>query len=239
MIAHRHVTTRAIIGVVLGGATFFGCGLLIKQFAGQMSALAMQWTLKVAMIVIALLIWRFTGRGWREMGWQPSRPCRHKWIWYLIAALAMGLATILMILTNSRHPVAAQLSFPQLIVTIWLLSSISEEIFVRGLVQSWIAAPFEFTPRDRGWHIVIFASALLFGGMHVPLIWKGAGPLGGCTIVAATFVLGWAAAEIRARSGSLLHAIGVHIVGNVAALPFGIIGAIFYRIIYGKLPIPH
>jgi membrane protease YdiL (CAAX protease family) len=154
-----------------------------------------------------------------------------------MAALAMGLASIVMILTKSRHPIASQLSFLQIVGTVWLLSSISEEIFVRGLVQSWIAAPFELTPRDRGYRCVILASAALFGGLHVSLIWKGAGPIGGCTIVAATFIVGWAAAEIRARTGSLPHAIGVHIVGNVAALPFGIIGVILYRIIYGVMPV--
>jgi membrane protease YdiL (CAAX protease family) len=198
------------------------------------SALKGQWILKGSMIVVSLIAWMLTRRPWREMGWQRARPGGRKWLWYLIAAVAMGLATIVMILTGHRHPIAAQLTFPQIIVTVWLLSSISEEIFVRGLVQSWIAAPLEpdrATPR-----CVIIASAALFGGLHVPLIWKGGGALGGGVIVAATFVLGWAAAEIRARSASLLHAIAVHIVGNMAALPFGIAGAIIYYVIHGHPP---
>jgi len=50
-------------------------------------------------------------------------------------------------------------------------------------------------------------------------------------------VLGWSAAELRLRTDSLLHAIGVHIVGNIAAVPFGVIGVLLYRLIHGELPV--
>lgn len=232
-----NIFVRAAVGVLAGAALFFGCGTLLKLWLGEMSALKLQWIFKASLILIALVAWKLTGRSWAQMGWQRARPTKGKWIWYLMGALAMGFASIAMLLTKNRHPIASQFTFLQIIVTIWLLSSISEEIFVRGLMQSWIAAPFELTPRDSGYHIVILASAALFGGLHVPLIWKGGGAVGGGIIVAATFLLGWAAAQIRARTGSLLHAIGVHIVGNIAAVPFGIVGVILYRIIYGEMPV--
>ena len=228
------IAIRTILGVVAGAGLFFGLGYGLKFAMGDRGPLAGQWALKGSLIVVSLILWALTRRPWSQMGWQRARRGGHKWLWYLIAAVAMGLATIAMILTGHRHPIAAQLTFPQIIVTVWLLSSISEEIFVRGLVQSWIAAPLE--PNQRTPRCVICASAALFGGLHVPLIWKGGGAVGGSVIVAATFVVGWAAAEIRARSGSLLHAIGVHIVGNAAALPFGIVGAIIYYVIHGHPP---
>lgn len=232
----QNITTRTVVGTIAGAALCFGLGELLKLSIGGMSALQRQWIFKGLLIVVALIAWKLTCRSWAQMGWQRARPTRGKWIWYLIGALAMGLSSIAMILTKQRHPIAAQLTFPQIIVTVWLLSSISEEIFVRGLVQSWIAVPFDLAPRDHGYRIVILASAQLFGGLHVPLIWMGGGLVGGGIIVAATFLLGWAAAEIRARTGSLLHAIGVHIVGNVAALPFAVIGVILYRLLYGEMP---
>ena len=40
---------------------------------------------------------------------------------------------------RARHPVASQMGFLQIVLLIWLLSSFSEEVYVRGLVQSWIA----------------------------------------------------------------------------------------------------
>jgi hypothetical protein len=54
--------------------------------------------------------------------------------------------------------------------------------------------------------------------------------------VVATLVLGWAAAELRARTDSLAHAIGVHVVGNVASVPFGILAILAFRLIHGEMP---
>jgi membrane protease YdiL (CAAX protease family) len=230
----NNICVRAILGAVAGAVMFFGIGYGLKSVAGNLSVFAAHALLKGTLIVISLIAWALMRRPWSQMGWQPARPGGRKWLWYLIAAVAMGFATIVMILTENRHPIASQFSFVQVIVSVWLLSSISEEIFVRGLVQSWIAAPI--SPESATPKCVIIASACLFAGLHVPLIWKGGGALGGGVIVAATFFVGWAAAEIRARSGSLLHAIGVHIVGNIAALPFGVIGAIVYAVIHGHPP---
>lgn len=171
------------------------------------------------------------------MGWKPARPGTGKLKWYIIGALAMGAASIAMILTKSKHPLVAAMSFPQIILTVWLLSSVSEEIFVRGLVQSWVTDDLNLLPGTPDARIVVFTSALLFAAMHVPLLWSGASVIAAGTIVAATFVLGWSAAELRLRTDSLLHAIGVHIVGNIAAVPFGVIGVLLYRLIHGELPV--
>jgi membrane protease YdiL (CAAX protease family) len=128
------------------------------------------------------------------------------------------------------------MSFLEIVVAIWLLSSIAEEIFVRGLIQSWITAPSSQQPAGNAQRVAVPVSAAFFAGMHVPLIWMGAGAVGGGIIVAATLVVGWAAAELRARTDSLAHAIGVHIFGNVAAVPFGILAVIAFRLTYGEMP---
>ncbi len=131
------------------------------------------------MIVVALVVWLALGRQLSEMGWRRVPWWNRSYIpWISIAALAMMSATVVMIFLGVKHPLAAKMNFLQLVLCIWILSSLSEEIYVRGLVQSWIAERDEaaawspFAPS-------IVASTLVFAGMHVPLIWSPLGIKGG------------------------------------------------------------
>jgi membrane protease YdiL (CAAX protease family) len=135
-----------------------------------------------------------------------------------------------------RHPLASQMSLAQIVVIVWLGSSLAEEIYVRGLVQSWMADCENRTAVPSPFEPAIVSSALLFASMHVPLLWSAAGVKGGLPIVAATLVVGWACAVLRARCWSLWPAIACHVLGNVAGLPGGIFGVILYRLIHGHLP---
>ena len=65
---------------------------------------------------------------------------------------------------------------------------------------------------------------------------KGAGPLGGGIIVAATLVVGWGCAVIRARTGSVWAPFVAHLLANVASIPGGVVGAIIYRVMHGEFP---
>jgi membrane protease YdiL (CAAX protease family) len=239
MIGQRSSVVRAIEAVLLGIVIFLGCAWLARRLAPLVSentSLASQCALKLLLIAVSLALWACTRRTWAEMGWK--RPCGGVPLVrrYALAALAMGVASIALIWTRSRHPATAGMSFLEIVVAIWLLSSISEEIFVRGLIQSWIAAPSSKEPIGNAERIAVPVSAAFFAGMHVPLIWMGAGAVGGGIIVAATLVVGWAAAELRARTDSLAHAIGVHIFANVAGVPFGILGVLAFKLTYGEMP---
>jgi membrane protease YdiL (CAAX protease family) len=230
---------RAIQAVLLGVVVFLCCVWLARRLAPLMSentSLAAQCALKVLLIAASLALWASTRRAWAEMGWKRPRGGVRLVRWYALAALAMGVASIALIWSGSRHPAVAGMSFLQIVVAIWLLSSVAEEIFVRGLIQSWIAAPSSQEPVGNAQRVAVPVSAAFFAGMHVPLLWMGAGAVGGGSIVAATLVVGWAAAELRARTDSLAHAIGVHIFANVAAVPFGILGVLVFRLTYGEMP---
>ncbi len=56
------------------------------------------------------------------------------------------------------------------------------------------------------------------------------------TLVLATLGLGWACAVLRARSRSLWLAIACHVLGNMAAVPGGILAALLHVLIFGRLP---
>jgi hypothetical protein len=235
----RNQWLRAFIGFVWGLSLFLALAWSLRLgpgSTGSRSAVISQLVLKTVLILVAVLMWKLLGRPLSEMGWRRA-DWWHRWylVWILIAAASMMGASVATIFLGVRHPIASQMSFLQIVVLVWLLSSCSEEIYVRGLVQSWVADR-DNANINSAFEPSIVSSALLFAAMHSPLLWSSAGVKGGLVIVLATLGVGWACAVLRARSGSLLPAIACHVLGNVAGVPGAILGAILYRLVYGRLP---
>jgi Type II CAAX prenyl endopeptidase Rce1-like len=231
---------RAFAGFVWGLALFLLIARLLKFGLGSTasgSAIVSQVVLKTALIVVALMGWKVLGRSFGEMGWRRADWWNRSYVpWFLVAVVTMMAVSVAMLLMGVRHPIASQMSFLELVVFIWLLSSFSEEVYVRGLVQSWVANRDEVKGIGSAFAPSIVSSAFLFAAMHVSLMWSSAGVKGGLAIVLAMLSLGWDCAVLRARSRSLWPAIACHVIGNVAAVPGGILGVILYRLIYGHLP---
>jgi membrane protease YdiL (CAAX protease family) len=236
----RNQWLRAFVGFVWGLLLFRGVAWALKLGLGTTasgSAVVSQIVLKTALIFVALIGWKLLGRSKGEMGWRKADWWRRSYlVWFVITAVSMMAGSVAMVFLGVRHPVASQMSFLQIVVLVWLLSSISEEVYVRGLVQSWVADRNDPTGTNSVFEPSIVSSALLFASMHVPLMWSPIGVKGGLAIVLATLGVGWACAVLRARSKSLLPAIACHIIGNVAGVPGGILGVILYRLVYGRLP---
>lgn len=232
---------RAVVGVVGAACLFVAIGYGLAWALGlaglHLSAAPLQVVVKGAMALAAVGLWALMGRRARDMGWKRATNIRWARLAgaYGVAAVSMGLASWGMIFSGARHPVVSQMTFVEIVLAVWVCSSVGEEIFVRGLVQSWIGEGARGLPGDR--RVVVLASAGLFAAMHVPLMWRGAGLIGGGITVLATFGLGWAAARVRESTGSLVHAIGVHVFGNAAAVPFGIAAVVLYRVVTGHLPV--
>jgi membrane protease YdiL (CAAX protease family) len=236
----RNQWLRACAGFVWGMALFLLIARLLKFGLGSTvtgSAILSQVVLKTALILVALIGWKLLGKSFGEMGWRRADWWDRSYlVWFVIAVVTMMATSIAMILLDVRHPVASQMGFLQIVVVIWLLSSFSEEVYVRGLVQSWVADRDDGNGTSSAFEPSIVSSAFLFAAMHVSLMWSSAGVKGGLAIVLAMLILGWACAVLRARSGSLWPAIACHVIGNVAGVPGGILGVILYRLIYGRLP---
>jgi len=231
---------RAIAGFAWGISLFlviaWGMKVAIRSMPDASPAIS-QVALKLVLILAAMVAWKGLGRGYAEMGWRrPEGAKRMQVPWFCLSIVAMMAGSVAMVLLELRHPLMAQLTFLQIVLSVWLLSSISEEIYVRGLVQSWMAG------RGMGDGVrpltepSVVMSALLFAAMHVPLMWTSIGVAGGLIIVLATLGVGLACAVLRARTGSLWPAILCHILGNLAGVPGGILGVILYRLIHGRLP---
>src|SRR6202043_2800602 len=133
MTGQRSSMVRAIQAVSLGVVVFLGSAWLARRLAplmGENTSLAAQCALKLLLIAASLALWACTRRTWAEMGWKrPRRGGAHLVRWYALAAVAMGVASIVLTWTRSRHPALAGMSFLEIVIAIWLLSSIAEEIF--------------------------------------------------------------------------------------------------------------
>jgi membrane protease YdiL (CAAX protease family) len=235
----RNPWVRALDGYIWGLGLFLAVAYSFKyglDALGNHSAVVSQIAMKGTLVLIALAAWKLMGRPFSQMGWRGARWWNRSYVvWFVLAAIAMMAASVTMIFLEVTHPIASQMNFLQIVVVIWLGSSFSEEVYVRGLVQSWVAngedavTPSVFAPS-------IVSSAVLFASMHAPLMWSSAGVAGGLTLVLATLFVGWACAVLRTRTKSLWPAIACHAFGNLAGLPGGILGTILYRLAYGRFP---
>jgi membrane protease YdiL (CAAX protease family) len=117
---------------------------------------------------------------------------------------------------SSGHPAAAGLSFLQIVVTVWIVASICEEVFYRGLIQSFLAPLGSYGLKVFGVRLSlpVIVAALLFGFMHMMLLTMGADTylVGG--IVGTAIVVGLTAGYHREKSGSLIPAILIHMLFN-------------------------
>ncbi len=139
----RNQWLRALVGFVWGLLLFLGFAWSLRLGLGPTtsgSALLSQLVLKTALVLVALIGWKLLGRSFSEMGWRRADWWNRSYgVWFAIAALSMMAGSVVAILLGVRHPVASQMSFLQMVLVVWLLSSFSEEVYVRGLVQSWVA----------------------------------------------------------------------------------------------------
>jgi membrane protease YdiL (CAAX protease family) len=104
----------------------------------------------------------------------------------------------------------------QTILFVWVVASICEEVFARGLLQGLLSAWSKRGIRLFGrWFIGLPAwiSGLLFGLGHL-VLWPMMGPMTILICISAT-LLGIVAGTYRQATGSLIPAILVHLLFNV------------------------
>jgi membrane protease YdiL (CAAX protease family) len=138
---------------------------------------------------------------------------------YLLWLLPTAVISILEMISSHGNPTpTSSLSFSPLTVVlfIWIYASISEEIFVRGLVQSYLAPFSQYRIKisnTRSISFPIFFGAVFFGLMHV-VLWPRLG-LAALVPIAFATLLGFIAGYYREATGSVLPAIVVHALFNI------------------------
>jgi membrane protease YdiL (CAAX protease family) len=116
--------------------------------------------------------------------------------------------------------------FVHVVLGVWLWSSLTEEVFVRGVVQTWMDRHVDRGIRFGGLFMSwpVLTSGLLFGALHASILIAGCDlptTLQICTMTAAGGLL---CAFLRERTGSLFPAIVCHVFLNIGGMIGGIIG---------------
>lgn len=177
---------------------------------------------QVSMLAASLAIMLALSRGHLgEYGFRMAtgREARAAFIYGSIVAVAVQvvLAVVWRLLPSGAHPVLAGSSLLRIVITVWAIASICEEVFLRGLVQSFLKPLREIGVTVFGIHLSlpVTSAAILFGAMHIMLLTVGADAslVGG--IVGSATVLGLVAGYYREKTGSLIPAIMIHMLFNV------------------------
>jgi membrane protease YdiL (CAAX protease family) len=180
---------------------------------------------KTVLVGLAFAAMAYDGRPPAAFGFRRSLPWRRR---LLLAGLGSGVLASVLVLVSPARGMSALFEgfgFVALVLSIWIYSSVTEEVFTRGWYQSAVMPAGEIEAASR--HPAIISSAILFGSMHLSLLWMGADLWTVAIIVTASSLLGWVAAVARHQSGSLIPAILVHMLFNVG----GFIAGVLYVIV--------
>jgi membrane protease YdiL (CAAX protease family) len=161
--------------------------------------------------------------------------------WWKIALAAFGIgvaASVAMVaLGGSGVPSVKQMTPGQMILFVWLISSIVEEVLTRGLLLGHMANLSDRVVRIGVFRVrlPILISAAFFSCMHIVIIFAGADAVTSSIVLPFTFLLGLIAGHACLRSGSLLPAIGLHMLANIGGAVGGMI-AMTVKVLAGRSP---
>ncbi len=229
-------SSRIVSTFAVGFAIFIVAILLPKFFLnGAVPKIATTQALELTLSVLAIAILgkaRFADYGFRWLRGDYLKVANMGRIALAAggsAALGMAATGAILITGAQGNPLAKELTLPQIVLFVWLFSSIIEEIFTRGFIQSHIAQATESSIKFVFFRVQIpvLLSALAFASMHLVLLRSGADLKTLVIILLFTFSVGLLAGHERSRSGSLLPAIGIHMLANIG----GMVGGILYGII--------
>jgi membrane protease YdiL (CAAX protease family) len=175
--------------------------------------------LKTVLAAESIALMLASKRGLAAFGF---RRAEGKWARWILAAGALGATASLLMVSlgfTGMQKVMKGFTFPQIILAVWIYSSVTEEIFVRGWFQTTIAD--KVSRRAQ-----ILLSGALFGSMHASLFVAGVDTPTAIGIMTFTFLLGLITARIRLDAKSLIPATWAHIAFNVGGAIGGIVATI-------------
>jgi membrane protease YdiL (CAAX protease family) len=216
MIAARYLSAIGIF------AALAAAGMLLEQSGALHRAppWANQAILKTALLAAALaLILADRRRSAADYGFR--RPVSPHWTRQILLGGVLGaIATTLIFITPAEgmRRTLAGFGLLDLVLWIWLYSTFTEEVFTRGWFQTIVTGD-----QERAERAAIAASALLFGAMHLSLLFREADFWTVAIIVTMTTALGYVAAIARHRSFSIWPAIVAHLFFNVGGTVAGIV----------------
>jgi membrane protease YdiL (CAAX protease family) len=215
---------RIILALILG-VFVLGVGSSVsltvsRRFPNLVRSLPMGegFIIQICFLVLSILLILAISRGdFSRYGFRIGK--NFQLIRIMLLGLIVGIAgTLIGALAPDDISVEPEFgSFINLVIGVWILASIAEEVFTRGLIQGFLGplAGSGFTLRGLRISLPVLISALFFGLMHLGVLSTGANLSSVLIIVIFAFMLGIIAGYYREKSESLIPAIIIHMCGNV------------------------
>jgi membrane protease YdiL (CAAX protease family) len=219
---------RVLLAVLLWVVVLFLTGAIVSSGLVQRAAERYQWVspgvvTQVSMLALSLVLMLILGKGrLAKYGFRtPTRSqVKSALAFGSIAAVAVHIVLAVtwnLLPTPGSHPVMEGASFLQTVISVWIIASTCEEVFLRGLIQGFLEPHREAGATLFGLRLSlpVITAAVLFGTMHIMLFTVGAETALVTATVAAAIILGLVAGYYRERTGSLVPAILIHMLFNM------------------------
>ncbi len=220
---------RLVVGVGMGTAVYF-LGLLVVPSLGPVETLVegtswlsrgdvSQATYLVLSLALIAILSGGSFKGYGCVGTRPRQVFRPIPMSVGASLLVIVLGMILIAATGrpkpGEHPAMGG-GMVKTMVSVWVVASICEEVFNRGLVLGFLDPLSVYSVRFLKQRITlpVAISAIGFGLGHLCLLGAMDTRLVVFAVINATF-LGFIAGYHREKTGSLLPAIAVHMTFNV------------------------
>lgn len=222
-----HPVVAVIVGWLLFAAVMAACSAL-SRFGWTTTGIFMEGVrFKAILTALALAFMLIDRRPLRDFGFRLPGGAWYDWPIGVVLGLASGAVASAVIILSPAEGMTFMKgqALWQLVVGVWFVSSIGEEVFTRGLVQTWMAGRegrgLNLGPLRLSWPVI--ASGLLFGSLHLSTLLRGADLWTVCTIVCFTSFLGLVAAYYREKTSSLVLPLLIHILGNIGGFGGGVV----------------
>jgi membrane protease YdiL (CAAX protease family) len=228
---HMKPAVRLVVGVGMGVVVYF-LGLLavpslgpIERLVGRTSWLSRGDVSQVTYLVLSLVLiallsgWTFKGYGFKRT--RAGKVLKPVLISATVSFVLIVLTMVALMATGGppgegdQQPGSGGGLLKQ-ILSIWVLASVCEEVFNRGLVLGFLGPLSAYGVRFLKQRITlpVAISAIGFGIGHLCLLGAMDTRLVVFAVISAT-VLGFIAGYHREKTGSLLPAIAVHMTFNI------------------------
>lgn len=149
-----------------------------------------------------------------------------------IGMLLGAIATVIMLIFKLKPiPLLKELTPLQMIIATWFFSTICEEIFCRGFIQNLVTNS-NIIYKIVGIEITkpILTSAILFGLMHLTILYSGGSLATTLLVMTSTFALGLVCGFLKEKNG-LKSAIFGHLAFNIGGVITALLLKIFTNIV--------
>lgn len=209
----------SVITIVAPGA--FGLTETAPPWLSAFVTHSLMWILSILVIIL------LTREKMRDYGFsRGSFRLRGKIFLWLIPMAFVSIMSFLVSRSSGEIKEGFGFSHLQDIVFVWIYASICEEIFTRGLLQSFLSPLIGYginLSKNLRLSLPVLFSGLYFGLMHIVAIGKMGPP-----VIVLTTLLGLVAGYYREKTGSLIPAIVIHALFNIGGmLPMWLLSWLF------------